>query len=424
MIKHDMTIHIWVIIRLYYPNFSGAAIQAHQIFSKLVRQGFSVTVLTTGHFAATSLRGQRTRRDGIDIRYLRKIRHKNWASVAEAGTLRKIIAYLEGLLGTFSFGIHTAWTLLREGQPDDIVRVYSPDQFSFLPVWTAKVKGMHPVLHMTLLNSDDPGSIKEHWDKFSGVLRQESFYRAEAITGYSSEQIRSCLSAGLDSRKVFQIPAGVNVSKFMSSSTEERIIIRKRLGLKSDSRFIVFVGNAIARKGLDVLVAAFLQIRSQISGVELLIVGPYDFSDPRYKLASDLKDELEAADYLSHVHWIGRVDNVHDYMRAADIFCLPTRREGFGIVIIEAMAAGLPVVVARLEGVTTDIIQSDREGILITDHIPSDYAGALLRLLRDPSMAKSMGNAARERVINEFSLEHVVERYAQLYRELAGVNHA
>ena len=362
--------------------------------------------------------------DGIDIRYLRTIRHKEWASVAEAGTIRKIFAYFEGLLGALSFGILTAWTLWREGRPDDIVRVYSPDQFSFLPVWVAKLKGMHPVLHMTLLNSDDPGSIKKHRDKFSGFLRLESFRRAEAITGYSSAQIQSCLRVGLDSRKVFQIPAGVDMSKFRQVNDGERIQIRQKLGLKPDGHFIVFVGNAIARKGLDLLIKAFIQIHSQVIDTELLIVGPYDLSDPAYKLASDLKDELETAGHLSNVHWIGRVDNVHDYVLASDIFCLPTRREGFGIVIVEAMAAGLPVVVSRLEGVTTDIIQSDREGILITGHNPSDYAEALLRLLRDPAMAKAMGNAACARAVSEFSLEHIVERYAQLYRELAGVTYA
>ena len=107
-------------------------------------------------------------------------------------------------------------------------------------------------------------------------------------------------------------------------------------------------------------------------------------------------------------------------MRAADVFCLPTRREGFGIVIIEAMAAGLPVVVSRLEGVTTDIARADRDGILITGHNPDDYAEALLRLRQDKAEAKAMGRAARKRAMSEFSLERIVNRYSQLYSELAG----
>ena len=421
MAKHDKEIHIWLILSLYPPNMAGAAIQAHQVFRELVRHGFSATVLTTGNHAATSLRGQRTRQDGIEIRYLRTLRHRRWASVVEAGTLRKIMPYFKALLGTLSFGILTAWTVLREGRAGDIVRVYSPDEFSFFSVWTARLKGMHPILDMTLLGSDDPTSIKKHWNKLLGLLTLESFRRATAITGHSSAQIQSCLSAGLDPRRVFHIPYGVNLRRFRPVNEDERIQIRQKLGLKPDASFIVFVGEAMARKGLDVLIEAFLQIHLQVIDTELLIVGPCDFSDPAYKLASGLKDELETANLAQCVHWIGTVDNVHDYMQASDIFCLPTRREGFGIVIIEAMAVGLPVVVSRLEGVTTDIIKSDREGMLIDGHSPDHYAKPLLKLLEDPADAGVMGKAARERVEMEFGLERIAGRYAKLFRELCGV---
>ena len=421
MADHDREIHVWVIISLYPPNMAGSAIQAHQVFRELARRGFSATVLTTGNHAATSLRGQRTVQDGIEIRYLRTLRHRRWESVVKTRKLRTIVPYVKAMLGALSFGILTAWTVLREGRPGDIVRIYSPDEFSFLSVWIARLKGMYPILDMTLLGSDDPTSIKNHWNKLLGLLTLESFRRATAITGHSSAQIQSYLSAGLDPRKVLQIPYGVDLKRFRPVNEGARIRVRQKLGLKPDGYFIVIVGEAIARKGLDVLIEAFLQIHSQIVDTELLIVGPCDFSDPAYKLASDLKNELETANLAPCVHWIGTVDNVHDYMQASDIFCLPTRREGFGIVIIEAMAVELPVVVSRLEGVTTDIIRSDREGILIDGHDPDHYAQALLRLLEDPAQARVMGKAARERVEMEFGLERIAGRYAKLFRELCGV---
>ena len=88
------------------------------------------------------------------------------------------------------------------------------------------------------------------------------------------------------------------------------------------------------------------------------------------------------------------------------------------------MATGLPVVAARLEGVTTDMIRSNDEGTLITGHDPNTYANALLQLLKDPVRAGNMGNAARARSASEFNLEVIMERFARLYRELAGVPHA
>ena len=78
----------------------------------------------------------------------------------------------------------------------------------------------------------------------------------------------------------------------------------------------------------------------------------------------------------------------------------------------------------RLWGSERDIIQSDREGILITGYKPNDYAGALLRLIKDPAMAKKMGNEARKRAVAEFSLELIAQRYVNLYRKLAGVRQA
>ena len=138
----------------------------------------------------------------------------------------------------------------------------------------------------------------------------------------------------------------------------------------------------------------------------------------------DLKEELARAGSLARVHWVGAVDNVHEYLKAADIFCFPTRREGLGTAVAEAMATGLPVVAARLEGVTTDMIRSEGEGVLITGHDPTTYAGTMLRLLKDPDTAGTMGIAARARAASEFNLETIGQRYAQLYRNLAGGKHA
>jgi glycosyltransferase involved in cell wall biosynthesis len=411
---------IWAISRLYLPNFSGAAIQAHQVFRELVRRGFSVTVLTTGDRSDRSLSGRRAEMDGIEIRYLPTLQSEEWASLAGVGIVYKVMPYLKGLLSALLLNLLAAWTLWREGQRGDIVRVYGANHFSFLPIWLARVRGMHSVLHMTLLGADDPPAIKRRPDRLLAFLTLEAFRRADAITGYSSAQIQSCLSDGLDPRKLFQIPGGVDLVGFRPVSEKDRAVIRQRLGLNPDGQYIVFVGDSIARKGLDVLIEAFLRVRSQTSEVELLIVGPYDFSDPYYRLASDLKDKLKVADCLSHVHWVGRVETVYEYMQAADVFCLPSRWEGFGIVIIEAMAVGLPVVVSRLEGVTTDIIKSEREGVLICGYSPEAYAAEVSRLLKDPAAAEAMGNMARSRVVSEFGMDRIVEHYAQLYRQLAG----
>jgi glycosyltransferase involved in cell wall biosynthesis len=283
---------------------------------------------------------------------------------------------------------------------------------------------MHPAIQMTLLGSDDPGSVKGGPKNFFGTLKLEAFRKSEKIIGYSSAQVRSCESAGFDPGKVVRIPGGADLELFHPVSKEQQATLRARLGLELTQRYIVFVGAAVFRKGIDVMIDAFIKVAKDLHDVQLLVVGPSDFTDltryipVRQELLDELKEKLTNRGLAARTHWLGDVDNVHEYLQAADIFCLPTRREGFGIVIAEAMATALPVVVQRLEGVTTDLIVTGSNGILIESHDSDDYAEALLELLRDPVQASELAVAARKRAESDFDLQAITERFALLYREL------
>lgn len=422
------TLTVWALFGKYHPNFSGSAIQGHRVLSGLASRGFSVNILAAGDQAARSLRGQSTERDGVTIRYLSVIQRNDWKFLVSIPILRKWIAYLNSLASDLSLALKSAWLLWREGHLDDIVQLFACNGFSFLPVWAARARGMHPVIRMTLVGSpDDPSTFNGGIRNTLGILKLEAFRRAEAIISISSALESSCRSIGLNPDKIVRIHNGVDLQEFHPLSKSEQALLRLALGLVPGQRYIVSVGAAHFRKGIDVLIRALIQVFQRFSNVESLIVGPCDFTDlsryepARQQLVNQLKDELEQAGYSSRVRWVGKVDNVTDYLKAADVFCLPTRREGFPTVIAEAMAVGLPSVVARLEGVTTDIIHSNSEGTLITDHDPRIYADALMSLLSDPVRARSMGKSAHARAVSQFSLEATGDRYAQLYRKLAGV---
>lgn len=429
---HDLTnekdaFRVWALFGKYHPNFSGSAIQGHRVLTQLVRQGFSVTVLAAGNQAARSLKGQAIIRDGLTVRYLSVIQRNDWKFLVSIPILRKLIAYMNSLASDLSLALKSAWRLWREGHPDDIVQLFACNAFSFLPVWAARARAIHPVIRMTLVGSpDDPSTFSGGIRNTLGILKLEAFRRAEAIISISSALEGNYRSSGLNPDKIVRIHNGVDLQEFHPLSKCEQTRLRLGLGLAPGQRYIVSVGAAHFRKGIDVLIRALIQVFQRFSNVESLIVGPCDFTDlsryepARQQLVNELKDELEQAGYLSRVRWVGKVDNVPDYLKAADVFCLPTRREGFPTVIAEAMAVGLPSVVARLEGVTTDIIRSNSEGTLIIDHDPRIYADALMSLLSDPVRARSMGKSARARAVSEFGLEATGDRYAQLYRRLAG----
>ncbi len=208
---------------------------------------------------------------------------------------------------------------------------------------------------------------------------------------------------------------------FTSPRPPSESAVREQLGLKPDTQYIVFVGSAHLRKGIDILIDAFLLVHQVLPEVELLVVGPSDFShapevrDKYGKVIADAQQRIAEAGCTSLVHWVGVVENPQDYMRAANVFCLPTRREGFGIVIAEAMATGLPVVVAKLDGITTDIVRAADEGKLIDDYDPERYAQALLQLLKNPQEAAAIGEMGRKHVESEFDLQTVTRQFATLY---------
>jgi glycosyltransferase involved in cell wall biosynthesis len=425
MPEEESKIRIWLLSRLYHPNFSGAAIQGHRVLRRLSSRGFQASVLTAAEYLARDLKGEKITLDGLQVHYLPVLRR--YQSRAGAKPLQMWAHQFNLLVSNFSYSLQSAWILWRQGRPGDIVQLYSCNEFSFLATSLARARGMHPVMRMTLVGFDDPASIGKNSGRWRGTLKLLAFRQAEAMVGCSTAQIDSARSAGFDGGRIVRIPGGADLAEYQPADQTERKRLCASLGLNEQKRFIVFVGSAIQRKGIDVLVRAFISVAQQLDDVDLLIVGPCDFGNPgrhahgRQELVTRLTQELTEAGLAARVHWTGTVDNVHQYLRVSSVFCLPTRREGFGHVTAEAMAVGLPVVVARLEGVTTDLIKTEEVGVLICGHQPANYAEALLQLLRDPARAARMGDAARARAISEYDLETATQRYARLYRGLAGV---
>lgn len=418
-------IRVWLISRLYNPNFSGAAIQGHRVLRRLASRGFQVTVLAAADHLAYPLRGRKVNLDGLEVRYLPVIRRRQLRETAFRPWQARV-RQLNVLASNLSHSLQSAWVLWRHGLTGDIVQLYSCHEFSFLVTSLARARGMHPVMRMTLIGFDDPVSIATSRGLWRRALGTKAFRQAEAIVGCSTAQVDSARSAGFDGNRVVCIPGGVDLARYHPVDETERSRLCGLLGLDEQRRYVVFVGSAIHRKGIDVLVRAFIGVSAQVNDVDLLIVGPNDFRDSRrhsggeQALLTQLAQELSEAGLATRVHWTGTVSNVHQYLQVSSIFCLPTRREGFGHVTAEAMAVGLPAVVARLEGVTTDLIDTGEVGILIAGHQPVDYTQALLSLLRDPSRAARLGGAARIRAAREFDLGFAEERYARLYRRLAG----
>ncbi len=131
----------------------------------------------------------------------------------------------------------------------------------------------------------------------------------------------------------------------------------------------------------------------------LLIAGPDSFGDDDVS-----KDQLmafinnikaEVRDGNLNVRFVGRTDKVEEYLKCSDVFVLPSRKEGFGYVIIEAMACGVPPVVNYMDGVSNETVKHGIDGLIINDE--RELADALDRLLTDAGYAKQVGTEARKK---------------------------
>jgi phosphatidylinositol alpha-1,6-mannosyltransferase len=123
-----------------------------------------------------------------------------------------------------------------------------------------------------------------------------------------------------------------------------------------------------------------------------------------------------------HVVFTGRVPDVRPYLRACDIFVMPTREErqgdieGFGLVYLEAALMGKPVIASPVGG-AVDAIVNEKTGLFVNPIDPREIASAVCRLLDSPEFARQMGEAGRQRVLREFTWEHTVKRLLALMSE-------
>jgi glycosyltransferase involved in cell wall biosynthesis len=183
--------------------------------------------------------------------------------------------------------------------------------------------------------------------------------------------------------------------------------VRWQYGIPSDATVIGFVGRLARAKGLVELSDAWGMLRNEHPALHLLLIGPEEPGDPPPPgLLEQFRED-------PRVHFAGENWNTPPLYSAMDILVLPTHREGFPIVLLEAAAMGLPIVATRVTG-CLDAVQDDVTGTLVPAYDSEALAGGLQRYLRDSELGRRHGIAARARVRSEFSSEAMREA---VYRE-------
>ena len=206
------------------------------------------------------------------------------------------------------------------------------------------------------------------------------------------------------------IPVPVDTAAFRPPTAAERAAARGALELPPEAFVVAYVGHLERRKGVERLVEAFARLVVEVAGATLLLVGggrgvPED-TEPALR-ALVRKRGLERT-----VRFCGVQPDPRPYLRAADVFVLPSFREGMPNTLLEAMASGLPSVAPGSAG--GDELLEDGSGLVPPSNDPDDLHAALRDLATDPGRRAAIGRAAAERA-REFDVERVLDRFAELY---------
>lgn len=220
---------------------------------------------------------------------------------------------------------------------------------------------------------------------------------------------------GADERKVEVVTPGVDLDAFAPTDADGRRAARAELGIEQDAEVVLFVGRIQPLKAPDVLVKAVAKLVERQPGcrsrLRLVIVGGPSGSGLDKPLAlQTLARELGVKDIVDFVPPVNRGQLVR-WFHAADVVAVPSHSESFGLVAIEASAAGTPVVAARVGGLPTAVGDG---GVLVDGHNPSDWADALGALLDDDERRATLGAKAAAHA-QQFSWEASVDRLMHIY---------
>lgn len=204
------------------------------------------------------------------------------------------------------------------------------------------------------------------------------------------------------------IPNGLDLGAFVA--TRGRAAVRAELGIGDDELAVMCVSRMVDGKRQELLLDACAALAARSAAPRCVLVGDGPGADRLRRRAND-------ASLAGRVIFTGHRDDVADLLGAADMFVLPAEQEGFGRVVIEAMAAGLPVVAADAGG-PAEIVDDDTSGLLFAAGSPESLAGRIERLCNDPALRRRLGAAARRRVEGEYTMQAHTRRVVGLYEEL------
>ena len=372
-----------MVITSYHPVVGGAERQVAQVAGFLRDMGHEITVVTRHHA-------------GLPL-----VEHHGAAKIvrvrAEGG---KTVAALRFLAG--------AATAIAREKPD-VVHCHSLHSPALAGLFGGLLAGGKPVVAKPMCS----GEAFAIANKPLGGLRMRLFGTAlSRLVSISAEITDELGVLGFAAARIVPVPNGVDCEVFRPDphtpfATEFPAGIR-----------FVFAGRFAAQKRLPLLLRAFRRIAGQAPDAVLMLAGANRSAGSDASVGGEDEADLGALLHHPQIHLLGRVSDMPGLFAASDVFVLPSASEGLSNALLEACAAGLPTISARIGG-NVDVITDGETGLLFTADDEDDLARQLLRLASDSGLRTRLGAAARKRACDAFDIRVTAQRLDRLYRQVA-----
>lgn len=251
-------------------------------------------------------------------------------------------------------------------------------------------------------------------DSFSidGIEWWATYEADKVIVCSQSMKSEICGHFGLPWDKVDVIPNAIDATQYQTSADRGRV--RQRHGVGWGEKMILCVGRLVPQKGIEYFIRAIPGIASRYPEAKFVIVGEgwsRDFLEAEAR-SSGQRDKIQFTGFAPD-------KEVIDLMTSADVLVVPSVYEPFGIVALEGMATGVPVVASQVGGLS-EVIEHDRTGIFVYPRSPDSIAWGVERILSDPDHARWLTENAKDKLHKAYSWEAVAMKTVEVYRKLVG----
>ncbi|MFA5145950.1 MAG: glycosyltransferase [Candidatus Omnitrophota bacterium] len=292
--------------------------------------------------------------------------------------------------------------ILRE-ENISIVHTHNPTNWLYGGI-AARLAGL-PLIHTEHTTTDYDSYHVKRWEFIEWALAKFT-RRITAVAG--SVKTHMIKRSGINSKKIEVVYNAIETERFDTGANKEKM--RGELSIRQDEFVIGNIARFYENKDHQTLLRAFKLVLEKIPNVYLLLIGDGPL---KYKIES-FAGELKIP---ARIKFLGNRRDIPQLLKMMDLFVLSSKREGLPIVLLEAMASGLPIVATDVDG-NGELVLHEETGFVVPPADPKELSAAILNLLTDRSKAKRMAARGKERVKNHFTFNSMVEKYEKIYEEV------